>query len=374
MSDTPSFPPDPNSPSDSAAEAARQKREARKARILSKGSDRLARITNTGRGEGASAYLKDNTPSIPTVRNEEDDPLEVDISTLPPRAGGAVPRGEEATNPFLMFPGAGGGQEGGGGNPMEALMAMMQGAGGGMGGEGQGGQGGPDMSGLPPQLAAMMQQMGGGAGGPGQPPVPTAVQKKSIPERAFDILQAALVVALAVLAAKSSLFDTSHSTPLPDSLTDKVGSISSPSPIAASSTLRRWARLAYTQPDPSEWSLASTSTSLPFLPSTFSTLPLFWIFLSLEITLQAARIALFSKKTPAPPSLLSTFAMMLPIPNLGLMIRLVGKYLALINALVNDVSVLVFVFGASVLWSGYQLGGVGMLEQGAVPGYIHDEL
>lgn len=381
--------PAPAAPVD-AAEAARLKREARKARILSKGSDRLARITNTGRGEGASAYLNDN--AIPSsaaaspakaaatavgARAEDDDPLEVDISTLPR----GMPRGEEATNPFAMF--GGGGAEGGQQDPMAALMAMMQGGGGGPFGGGPGGPPGaggqqPDMSGLPPQLAAMMQQFGAGAGGPGGANAPsiTATQCKPLTERAFDMLQAFLVLALAVLAAKSSLFDTDHSSVVPAALSDTLEKTSLTS--SATSTLSRWAKLAYAPPSPSEWSspLSPSSSSLSFLPSSFSALPLFYIFLTLEITLQALRIAIFSRKTPAPPSMLSTLTMMLPIPNLGLAIKLVSKYLALVNAFVNDVSLLVFVFGVAVLWSGHKLGGVGMLDGagGVGLGVGHDEL
>ncbi|EST08283.1 hypothetical protein PSEUBRA_002033 [Kalmanozyma brasiliensis GHG001] len=385
MSDTPTS-PDPAAAAPAAdvdpAEAARLKREARKARILSKGSDRLARITNTGRGEGASAYLKDNTPSMPSTPQsssnaglpraavaDDDDPLEVDISTLPMRG---PPRGEDATNPFAMF---GGGEGAGQQDPMQALMAMMQGGGGmggmgGSGGPGMGADGQPDTSGLPPQLAAMMQQFGaGGPGGPGLAPQMTATRTKSVSERAFDLLQAVLVLALAVLAAKSSLFDFDRSSVVPDAVTDTFEKIS---PSSASSTLRRWARLGYQKPSVEEWAtLSPTATS--FLP-TSTALPLFWIFLSLELLLQAARIAIFSRKTPAPPSLLSTLTAMLPIPNLHLVISLISKYLALVNALVTDVCLLVFVFGAAVLWSGYELGGVGMLEGGVVPGFVHDEL
>lgn len=368
------------------AEAARLKREARKARILSKGSDRLARITNTGRGEGASAYLKDNTPSLPSTpqstsggaslpkaatATDDDDPLEVDISALPMRG---PPRGEEATNPFAMFGGgdAAGGQQ----DPMAALMAMMQGAGGAGGpggpGFGTGADGQSDMSGLPPQLAAMMQQFGaGGPGGTGPAPQMTAIRTKSISERAFDLLQAVLVLALAVLAAKSSLFDFDRSSIVPDAVNDTFETIAPAS--SATNTLRRWARLGYQKPSVEEWSPVVPS-STTFLPQSFSTLPLFWIFLSLELLLQAARIAIFSRRTPAPPSLLSTLTAMLPIPNLHLAISLISKYLALVNALVTDVSLLVFVFGAAVLWSGYELGGVGMLEGGRVPGFVHDEL
>ncbi|SPC64887.1 uncharacterized protein UHOD_07847 [Ustilago sp. UG-2017b] len=375
-----------------AAEAARLKREARKAHILSKGSHRLARITNTGRGEGASAYLKDNAPSLPSTpqsntspadplatRAYDEDPLEVDVSTLPLQAG--APRGEEATNSFAMFGDAPGqGQQ----NPMEALMAMMQGGGvgpfggGGLGGSGSDGQQQqPDMSGLPPQLAAMMQQFG--AGDTAAPGTPTATQKKSISERAFDLLQAIFVLALALLAAKSSLLDFDRSSPAPDAVDDAFEKIA-PNSIscAPTNTLRRWARLGYQRPSAEEWALVSRSSTTSFLtsamlPGRLSTLPLFWIFLSLEILLQAARIAIFSRKTRPAPSMLAMLAGMLPIPNLGLIISLVSRYLALVNAFINHLSLLVFVFGVAVLWSGHKLGGVGMLQADLVQAFIHDE-
>ncbi|KAJ1020819.1 hypothetical protein NDA18_005669 [Ustilago nuda] len=385
----------PSAQVDDAAEAARLKREARKARILSKGSHRLARITNTGRGEGASAYLKDNSPSLPSTPQsntgladplatgaDDQDPLEVDISALPLQAG--PPRGEEATNPFAMFGDAPGqGQH----NTMEALMAMMQGGGGGgpFGAEGLGGSGSdgqqqqPDMSGLPPQLAAMMQQFGAGdTTGPG---TRTATQKKSISERAFDLLQAILVLALALLAAKSSLldFDPSSSAPAPDAVDDAFEKIA-PNCIscAPTNTLRRWARLGYQRPSAEEWASVSRSSTTSFvtsamLPARLSTLPLFWILLSLEILLQATRIAIFSRKTRPPPSMLAMLAGMLPIPNLGLMISLLSRYLALVNAFINHLSLLVFVFGVTVLWSGHKLGGLAMLQADLLPAFIHDE-
>lgn len=109
------------------------------------------------------------------------------------------------------------------------------------------------------------------------------------------------------------------------------------------------------------------------LPARLSTLPLFWILLSLEMLLQATRIAIFSRKTRPPPSMLAMLAGMLPIPNLGLMISLVSRYLALVNAFINDLSLLVFVFGVAVLWSGHKLGGVATLQADLLPAFIHDE-
>lgn len=358
-----------------AAEAARLKREARKARILGKGSDRLARITNTGRGEGASAYTDLSSPSArsPALSpSNEDDPLEVDVSTL------AQPHtyGDQSPNPFMM--GAQQQQQGAmPQNPMEALMQMMQG-GGGMGNGMGGGPGDQEdmMAGLPPQLAAMMQQFGGAGMGPGAgaPNVaPTTTKRKSGSERAFDFVQAALVLLLAALAAKSSLFNTDHTSPVPEAI-----DLAAAKSDASISAMQRWARLAYQRPSPQEWSLYSTSSLLSsasaasFGASFLSTVPLFWIFLSLEVLLQAVRIAVFSRKTPAPPSMLATLASALPIPNLGLAIRLGSKYLALINAFVNDLALLVFVMGATILWAGWQLGGPAHLD--AITHALHDEL
>ncbi|PWY99258.1 hypothetical protein BCV70DRAFT_212115 [Testicularia cyperi] len=415
-----------------AAEAARLKREARKARILSKGSDRLARITNTGRGEGASAYLDSQTPlgggvgtespslSTPTsavgaagnmtsststststssasasvakpsttVSAEDDDPLEVDISTLPQRRRdmssmtSSYDSDMMASNPFLGQGAPGGEGPGMPQNPMEALMAMMQGGGaggmGGMGGMGTGPDGQPDMSGLPPQLAAMMQQFGAGAGGAGGPGgasiAPTATRTKSAFERIFDLLQAALVVLLAVVAAKSSLFNDDHSSLAPVSI-----SVDSAAVSGKLSTMQRWARLGYQKPSPEEWALSpsmASSRAFATLPglSFASALPMFWLFLGLEVSLQAIRIVIFSKKTPAPPSLLATLASALPIPHINLAIRLAGKYLALVNAFVNDFAILVFVFGASVIWSTYSLGGPAHLESTPIARPFKDEL
>ncbi|EPQ27277.1 uncharacterized protein PFL1_05200 [Pseudozyma flocculosa PF-1] len=384
---------------------ARQKREARKARILSKGSDRLARITNTGRGEGASAYLDassplgpsrpssavSSTPASPapgaaTARagaaapGADEDPMEVDISTLPTISSEQVRRGEAASgNPFLDMGGAGGPS----GNPMEALMAMMQGQGAGGGGPfGAGGpgmgpegaQGPPNLEGLPPQLAAMLQNMpgfGGGAGGAGAGPggdaqgPPTALRVKTLPERLFDVLQAGLVVLLAIYFARSSLFNDDHS-----SFASDVASASTlhTSATSATSTLHRWARLGYERPLESEWTLTNLSLSLGAGGTAF---PLFWIFITLEIALQAMRVVLFSSKTPPPPSMLGMLAGLVPIPNFALYVRLAAKYVALINAFVNDLAVVVFVFGLAVLWAGWK---VGIDAVGPAAALVRDEL
>ncbi|KAN0062958.1 hypothetical protein ACQY0O_004780 [Thecaphora frezii] len=383
-----------------AAELARQKREARKARILAKGSDRLARITNTGRGEGASAYLTPSTPLGPsrpssaissssspatsvTARGDED-PIEVDVSTLPTIASDEVRRGEAAAgNPFAdMGMSAGANHPGGGmpANPMEALIAMMQGQGGPSGGtEGlfgamgaDGAQGAPNLEGLPPQLAAMLQGMPGfggaasgsasGAGG-AQAPL-TALRTKTWTERLFDLLQAALVAVLAVYFARNSVFNTDPTLLSTDPIATATASLSS------TSSLQRWARLGYDAPSYSDW-------TSPLLSSSWSSggggsgaaLPLFWLFITLEVALQAMRIVLFSSKAPQQPaSMLGMLASLVPIPNLQTYISLAAKYVGLANAFVNDLAIVVFVFGLSVLWAGWKVGD----NQGAV--WVRDEL
>ena len=363
------------------AEAARLKRETRKARILGKGSDRLARITNTGRGEGASAYLDASTPlsgvrpssSTSAPIASDDDPLEVDVSQLPTISSdnfkqshaGAFPsdnvQDQDSQQPYPP-------------NLMEALMQqMMQGGGGLPGGPGAPpGAEGNDM-GIPPQFAALMQNFGMGPGGPsGQAKGPaTAIKTKGITERAFDLLQAILVLFLAVWAAKSSLFTADHTPAVPPSVSD-TSSATLPAFASGTNTLHRWARLGYERPSPSEW-VQSPAPSLGSLSlATLPLLPPFWIFISLEILLQSVRIVLFSNRTPAPPSMLGMLASALPIPNLQLSIRLVSKYFALANALLNDLAILVFVLGMAILWAGAQLGGAGALMPGT--GMIRDEL
>ncbi|KAN0064443.1 hypothetical protein ACQY0O_003227 [Thecaphora frezii] len=331
-----------------AAEPVRQKREARKARILANGFDRLARITNTGRGEGALAYLTPSTPLGPLRPSSavassspatsvtacgDEHPIEVNVSTRPTIASDEVRRGEAAAgNPFAdMGMGAGANHPRGGmpANPMEVLVAMLQGQGG--QGGGAGAQGAPNLKGVPLQLAATLQGMPGFGGaasgsarsaGGAQAPL-TALRTKTWTERLFDLLQAALVV-LAVYFARTSVFTMDPTLLSPDLIAT--------APLSNTSSLHPWARLGYATPSYSDWTSPLLSCSSRGSGSV-AALPLFWLFLTLQVALQAMRIVLCSSKAPQQPaSMLGMLASLVPIPNLHTYTSLVAKCVELANA------------------------------------------
>ncbi|KAN0062794.1 hypothetical protein ACQY0O_004614 [Thecaphora frezii] len=355
-----------------AAPATPTATEARKARILANGSDRLARITNTGRGEGALAYLTPSTPLGPLRPSSavasspatsvtacgDEHPIEVNVSTRPTIASDEVRRSEAAAgNPFAdMGMGAGANHPRGGmpANPMEVLVAMLQGQGG--QGGGAGAQGAPNLKGVPLQLAASLQGMPGFGGaasgsarsaGGAQAPL-TALRTKTWTERLFDLLQAALVV-LAVYFARTSVFTMDATLLSPDPIAPTAS-------LSSTSLLHRWARLGYAAPSYSDW----TSPLLPCSSSgsgSVAALPLFWLFLTLQVALQALRIVLCSSKAPQQPaSMLGMLASLVPIPNLHTYTSLVAKCVELANAVVDDLAVVVFGFGLSVLWAGWKVG------------------
>ncbi|KAN0062155.1 hypothetical protein ACQY0O_005512 [Thecaphora frezii] len=365
-----------------AAEPVRQKREARKARILANGFDRLARITNTGRGEGALAYLTPSTPLGPLRPSSavassspatsvtacgDKHPIEVNVVTRPTIASDEVRRGEAAAgNPFAdMGMGAGANHPRGGmpANPMEALVAMLQGQGGQGGGAGRlfgamradAAQGAPNLKGVPPQLAATLQGMpglggtasGSASGGGGAQAPLTVLRTKTWTERLFD-LQAALVVVLAVYFARTSVFTTDPTLLSPDPIAPTAS-------LSSTSLLHRWARLGYAAPSYSDWTSPLLSCSSRGSGSV-AALPLFWLFLTLQVALQAMRIVLCSSKVlQQPASMLGMLASLVPIPNLHTYTSLVAKCVELANAVVDDLAV-VFGFGLSVLWAGWKVG------------------
>jgi hypothetical protein len=130
------------SPADDAA----AKRAARKARILGKGTDRLNRITQTGRGQEAAELYPASPPPLASPRaapsssaaapaDDDGEPPEIDISSLRAMQRADAP-------PFPGMP------EGGSGMP--AFPGM------------------PEGMELPPQMQQMfsqLQSMMGGAGG-----------------------------------------------------------------------------------------------------------------------------------------------------------------------------------------------------------------
>ncbi|KAK0558432.1 hypothetical protein OC844_005158 [Tilletia horrida] len=384
----------PTTPSSSSADAAKARREARKAKILGSGSDRLARITRSGRGADAET-LYPSSPSPGPVPN-------AGSSSPGATAGGGTNRstGARAPSPYLdeeplggplagltraddplgLGPGAGfgDGQGAGGGFDLAAMLTRLQqhaAAAQGQGGAGAGGEGEGGAGGLPFDinqllaLAGMAQGGGGGpggAGGAGGPPgsAPGSSAQAAAPpqgkigrtalDKAFDLLRALIMIVFAFLAV-SSLF----SRPSTDLLTGtgaKEGILSTDDHQAH--LLQRWASLAYRKP--AEWE--AQFFQMESFGLTSSTVPIFWLFISVELALQSSRILLFANRPP-PPSILNTALNILPVPpQLAQLIRTGASYVGLLSALLNDLAIVLFGVGLTILWAQWKTG---MSHEGA---------
>lgn len=286
-----SSPPIPTTPS--AIEAA-AKREARKQKILSKGSDRLAKITKAGRGQDSlySTEIPTSSSSSSTTTKQQqpssasstyEDPDEVDISVtdlgskrdpdyekmmkmLHSRMGGGFGN-TDITSQQAFEQGSNNPTEN---NPLAAMMAALSGGGSGSG-QGTGEPGAPNLLFDPALLMGAFSGQGGQGGDPsafgglnfnGQ-----AVERttRNTSDRIFDALHSLLMIALGGFVAFSALSrGTSSSISLGDATTLKDNLLS---PISAGLGLhswQRWASLGYLKP--AEWEAASYAPQSLGLP------------------------------------------------------------------------------------------------------------
>lgn len=95
-----------------------------------------------------------------------------------------------------------------------------------------------------------------------------------------------------------------------------------------------------------------------------SQVPLFYLFITVELLLQTTR-ALLLRDRPPPPSLLSTLLPFLSqfSPALALALKTGFSYIALLGICLNDLAVLVFVVGMVVVLSNWSTGGGGVLAK-----------
>ncbi|KAE8270399.1 hypothetical protein A4X09_0g1954 [Tilletia walkeri] len=352
----------------SSADAAKARREARKAKILGSGSDRLARITRTGRGGEAETLYPSTSPSgtdiggarSAGVFDEEplggplaqyDDPIDVG----PGGGGGGGGLGGGMMGGFGGFGGGEGG--GGGGFDIASMMARLQQQAGGAGGEG-----GP--GGLPFDLnqllaaAGMSAPGGAGGGGPGMPPPPGSAQPpqqaasgRTTLDKTFDLLRALTMMVFAFLAV-SSLFSRPSSTTASFITGEKQPGVLASQDDHQAHLLQRWASLAYRKP--AEWE--SQFFQMESFGFTGSTVPIFWLFISVEIALQSTRILLF-RKQPPPPSFLNTILNFLPLPpQLTSLIRTGASYISLVSALANDLAIVLFGVGMTIIFAQWRTG------------------
>ncbi|CAO1621608.1 unnamed protein product [Jaminaea pallidilutea] len=380
--------------STSAADDARARREARKARILSKGNDRLSKLTKQARGDDAemlypSSPAKAQTPQpSQSMALGEEDPDEVDISRQ-------AQMDEEVSRAMQMFqarkqqdqqqqqP-----QQQQQMDPFAQMMAALSGG----GGSPDGSQAPPGMPDLSQLFAALQGQMGGeggpegAAGGfpPGFPPQQQQQQQqrrsgRSFTDRLFSLVHIVVFALLGFLAIYSTLH--SGSSPGQDQgtrdffdsfmpqgddstaqATEKI--VQRNHAVEARVRYFKWAALAYYRPNVADGSYFQLDPSWIGL-GLGSSVPIFHLFLAVTIVLQTTRILLFSAKPP-PSSMLYTIASQLPVPRLQFAVKTGAKYLGLLNTVVDDVAVLIFTLGMGVLGCAYMLQSDPAVKHGLV--------
>jgi hypothetical protein len=318
------IPSEPASES-SAAMDAKAKREARKARILSSGTDRLARITKTGRGSEAD-LLYNESPKGTRVGPYPAQTVDLDTSisqddermlkrTQVAMQGGVLPSSDDdpgeidigqqqridasnsaGSNPFMM----GGQQQEGMPQDLAGMMQMMQKA---MMGGG-GGPPGPNGQGIDTQQGGVPFSFPFGPPGPAETSTPPASRKFDVLESAFNFLRILVFVVFGLALVYGALSGRASAT----SFVPEDENSAIVEKFAHMTTLDRWARLAYERP--AHWEaryFGVESFGLPIhgivsliprrlcLSSELGTVhlqPVFWLFITLEIALQSSRIML----------------------------------------------------------------------------------
>ncbi|PWN44505.1 hypothetical protein IE81DRAFT_321118 [Ceraceosorus guamensis] len=335
----------PTSPPTSPGDDAAARRAARKARILGSGTDRLARITKTGRGDEASTLYPPTSPSSSSSRgiapnlsaeaDEHPDPEEIDLAQLARLQAGEG--GAMSVNPFAS-PRAG-----------QTHLNDAQSPGQGQQGLPPGFPQLPAGMELPPGMADMFAQfqaaMAGGGGPPGSsgeagaqtstPPV--APSGSRTVERIFGLTRVLIFAAFGAYLV-APLLHAHRAVLAGEGEAHHVNG----------GALLHWARLGYERPSP--WDAGTFGLEELGLGG----IPVFYLFLTLEIGLQSARIMLMRHRPP-PPSLLQRFSPLLP-PALSSILLTGSQYLTLLNAFINDLAVVIFVMGVGILWAGWRVG------------------
>jgi hypothetical protein len=349
---------------------AKARREARKARILGAGQDRLARITKTGRGGEAEALYADHkrlgrtaaavTPAdtdddevLRRANNamrggtglEDDDPQDVDISKHPGNVS------QQGVDPFMTMmqqrqqqAGLTPEQQAQMPQDIQGFMRAMQQAMGGGGG-----------AGIPPGVDTGDAQAGmptfpfGNFGAGGQQ-VAVEPAAPSLLDAVFNILRvfvvAAFGVALTYGALRSGRAEAS-------SIVSETAGAEVIDKFDHMSTLHRWARLAYERP--AHWEARYFGIESFGLSSSLQSVPVFWILITLEIGLASMRIML-QRRRPQPPGILLKVAAFIPSASIQLLLRTLAAYLPLVDAFINDLALVVFAIGCTIMFAAWKVG------------------
>ncbi|MBW0490973.1 hypothetical protein O181_030688 [Austropuccinia psidii MF-1] len=100
-----------------------------------------------------------------------------------------------------------------------------------------------------------------------------------------------------------------------------------------------------------EWAALHPPGSSPAVRQALGPAPIFWMFVTIELALQATRW-IFNTR-PASPGLLGTLAYSLPRPY-STFAATGMRYYAILSSLIDDLSVLVFGVGCAVVWLEWQ--------------------
>ncbi|KAK7041789.1 hypothetical protein VNI00_009078 [Paramarasmius palmivorus] len=329
--------------------SAAAKAEARRKAILSKGSDRLAKLTTSARGEDAPAYL--DKPLFSTGVNARNFVGEETTMPTPPARPSPSP-GPPSPGPNSNSTSGLDGSVWSEDQQRQLFQALMGGGGGQDFPRGMSPQPGADGAApeLPPELAdnplaaMLFNAMNGGTMPPlppnalGKPPatgpIPQAQTQTQVakPKTAFQKLMPLVhLVAIWMLLAYFVFFKEPEAQGELSLLESRDG---------LSSVWRRWAELAYRDPKANVDSLAAKDW-------TVAAVPFFWAFMSLQIALHSTRI-FKGFDAPRLPTLLAMALPHIPPPFPSIIVNGL-KYLQMGSILLDDLAILAVGTGL-IIW------------------------
>ncbi|KAG6331247.1 hypothetical protein ID866_7840 [Astraeus odoratus] len=288
--------------------------EARRKAILGRGSDRLARLTTSARGEDATAYIQTDvpvrsgaTPGLTAFTGEE----------TPPPPPASLPTAAQAPRvspppPFFTA----GGQPDPSALSDEQQRQLMQAL--------MGASPGPSTF-TPPQpptddpLSSIMAQLAQAKQGPGAG-APAAMASPQPPSRLQKLLPLLHMVCMWFLLAFFVLWKE------PQIYAEQTGAVEA-------SAWKRWQTLAQRRPDEVGWGVQLA--------------PFFWAFMTLQIMLHSIRIFTGHAQVQ-PPKLLAIALPHLPPPFPALVMNAL-QYLQLGGVFLDDIAAIVFGIGMLVL-------------------------
>ena len=340
-------------------DVAAAKREERKRRILEKGSSRLSRITNTGRGKDYEGLDTSSVtpPRMPTSDSKEAPAIVSNATATATRSKDITEssqvQGETENDQFTSM--------------LAAVQARM-------GNEAPGGT-------MPKDPLALMQQvMGRGlqtdavagaahAAGASRvsPAQTTEVAHMHRSVQRIRLVQATLVFVFAFYIVFSSIFSHSHNT----GLTGRSIPTDSMDKFSRDSFMRQWASLAWeytpitawlSKDDPSVFPWGALRTPLDWLrpylgmagesqwfDAELPAWPIFWVFVSMELGLQGVRIAMLQRAPVSLPGTLDSVVSMYA-PGVRSLLTPLLTMGSLASSLVDDLCILLFAIGLGVLF------------------------